>query len=215
MPYLKNLIKHQELSRKEITEVFNVKHSSVSQVESVKDSMPIEWMEILERIYGFESVKDFLVAEEQLKQKSWEEVRSIELIPFYDDLITIGGSDSLANNEPSFQPSDYVGAGDRFKDATNAISHYGENMTEYSTFCKIAIGEVRDKNFLVFGKDNVIGTSEYRIMKRLQSGSSDEFLTAPNSNKETFSDCRQLHQPIFIPLKAVKRIFLKLGYVVK
>lgn len=62
------------------------------------------------------------------------------LIPFYNDVASIGG-----NNE-------YVDTGDWFKDATAAIRHYGESMVEYQNGCILALKEV-------------LGRSDYKAMK--------------------------------------------------
>lgn len=55
------------------------------------------------------------------------------LIPFYDDVSTIGGlNDRVANTDPN-SPSEWIDAGDWFPEATAAIRHYGDSMVEYSS----------------------------------------------------------------------------------
>ena len=50
------------------------------------------------------------------------------LIPFYDDVSTIGGlNDRVANTDPS-SPTEWIDAGDWFPEATAAIRHYGDSM---------------------------------------------------------------------------------------
>ena len=52
------------------------------------------------------------------------------LIPFYDDVSTIGGlNDRVANTDPN-SPSEWIDAGDWFPEATAAIRHYGDSMVE-------------------------------------------------------------------------------------
>lgn len=55
------------------------------------------------------------------------------LIPFYDDVSTIGGlNDRVANTDPN-SPTEWIDAGDWFPEATAAIRHYGDSMVEYSS----------------------------------------------------------------------------------
>ena len=50
------------------------------------------------------------------------------LIPFYDDVSTIGGlNDRVANTDPS-SPTEWIDAGDWFPEATAAIRHYGDSI---------------------------------------------------------------------------------------
>ena len=141
---------------------------------------------------------------------------SQHLIPFYDDTSTIGGKNELnANVNEVSQPTEYIDTGDWFRDATAAIRHYGESMDEYPSGCILAIREVKDRNLIVPGRDYVIETCEYRVTKRLQRGSTSEYITAYSTNQETYKDGRLIHDPFDIPLKAINKLYMVLGYVVK
>jgi transcriptional regulator with XRE-family HTH domain len=138
------------------------------------------------------------------------------LIPFYDDVTSIGGNnDIVSNTEGISTPTDYIDAGDWFKDATAAIRHYGESMEEYPSGCILALKEVQDRELIIPGRDYTIETSEYRVTKRLQKGKSDTHITVYSTNSETYADGRLIHEPFDIPWRAISRISLVLGYVVK
>lgn len=143
-----------------------------------------------------------------------ENERESKLIPFYDDISTIGGMNSLAESKAVYGPSEYINTGDWFRDATAALRHYGDSMIEYPSGCILALKEVKDKTLLIWGEDYVIETSEYRITKKVQRGKSLEFITAYSTNTETHPDGRHIHEPIDIPIDSA-RFLLVLGYVVK
>lgn len=138
------------------------------------------------------------------------------LIPFYDDVASVGGVNEIsANMDGVSRPSEYIDAGDWFKDATAAIRHYGESMEEYPPGCILAIKEVYDRELILPGKDYVIETSEYRVTKRVQKGQTEEYVRAYSTNTETYPDGRLIHEPFEIPWRSIIRIFYVLGYVVK
>ena len=143
-----------------------------------------------------------------------ENERESKLIPFYDDISTIGGMNTLAEPGAVYKPTEYINTGDWFRDATAALRHYGDSMIEYPSGCILALKEVKDKSLLIWGEDYVIETSEYRITKKVQRGGSGEFVTAYSTNTETYPDGRQIHEPIDIPIDSA-RFLLVLGYVVK
>lgn len=138
------------------------------------------------------------------------------LIPFYDDVSSIGGKNNLvADTETVTSTTEYIDAVDWFKDATAAIRHYGDSMIEYPSGCILALKEVLDRELIIPGRDYCIETSEYRVTKRLQKGKSNEYITAYSTNKETYPDGRMVHEPFDVPWRAINNISLVLGYVVK
>jgi len=138
------------------------------------------------------------------------------LIPFYDDVSTIGGvKGKIANVDDSSYPTEYIDTGDWFTDATAAIRHYGESMIEYPEGSILALKEVSERQLIVWGRDYVIETNEYRITKRIQRGKTDEFIRAYSSNVDTYPDGQLVHEPLDISWNDIRRISLVLGYVVK
>ena len=75
--------------------------------------------------------------------------------------------------------------------------------------------EVRDRELIIPGRDYVIETSEYRVTKRVQLGKTKEYITAYSTNTSTYPDGRLIHEPFDIPWRAIVRIYVVLGYVVK
>jgi hypothetical protein len=150
-----------------------------------------------------------------LKDSEGNSEASKKLVPFYDDVVSIGGiNKSTANIDGQIYPSEWIDAGDWFRDATAAIRHYGDSMIEYPAGCILALKEVKDRNLILWGKDYVIETSEYRVTKRIQKGESDEYIRACSTNADTYPDGSLIHEPINIPLKSILHIFLVLGHVV-
>lgn len=136
-----------------------------------------------------------------------------KLIPFYDDVSTIGGlNDRVANTDPN-PPSEWIDAGDWFPEATAAIRHYGDSMVEYPSGSILALKRVNDKRLIMNGRNYVIETTEYRVTKQLQLDG-DCFM-AYSTNRETYPDGRQIHSPFPIPKDEVRHIYLVLGCVTK
>lgn len=149
-------------------------------------------------------------------EKNEQSVKEKRLIPFFDDVTTIGGCNSISAAVDGCMPaSDYIDAGDWFSEAMAAIRHYGDSMVEYPSGCILVIKKVEDLRLILWGHNYVVETTEFRITKRLQKGADDTTIVAYSSNTETYQDGRQIHEPKVIPLEAVRSIWLVLGYVVK
>lgn len=138
-----------------------------------------------------------------------------KLIPFYDDVISIGGTNVLSEPFVGYtKPNEYIDAGDWFLDATAAIRHYGESMKEYPSGCILALKELHDQRQIVWGRNYCIETDEMRVTKRLQAGS-DDYLMAYSTNTETYPDGHLVHEPFRIYKDTIRRIFMVIGCVVK
>jgi len=138
------------------------------------------------------------------------------LIPLYNEVVSIGGTnDRIANMDEAGYVEEFIDTGSWFITATGAIRHYGDSMTEYQSGCILALKEVKERQLIIWGKDYVIETSEYRITKRIQRGKTDEYIRAYSSNEEKYQDGTLIHEPLDISWNNIHRIFLVLGYVVK
>lgn len=135
-------------------------------------------------------------------------------IPLYDTY-SVGGTSMVAPNDPVMAPTEWIDAGDWFIDATAAMHHYGDSMIEYPSGCILALKEISDKKLIIWGKNYVIETDEYRITKRLQRSKDPKYVIAYSTNEEKYQDGTLIHQPIDIPKSAIRRLALVLGYVVK
>lgn len=157
-----------------------------------------------------------LISEPQHWYGGEDQDRSNNLIPFYDDVTSIGGlNQQNANMDAVSQPAEYIDTGDWFRNATAAIRHYGESMIEYPSGCILAIREVKDRDLIIPGRDYVVETSEYRVTKRIQKGQDPEHITAYSTNPAKYADGRLIHEPFDIPWRAITHISMVLGYVVK
>jgi len=144
-----------------------------------------------------------------------EEVLSAKknLIPFYDDVSTIGGLNDRVANTNSSSPAEWIDAGDWFPEATAAIRHYGDSMVEYPSGSILALKRVNNPQLIMNGRNYVIETTEYRVTKQLQD-KGDCFM-AYSTNRETYPDGCQIHAPFSVPKGEIRHIYLVLGCVTK
>lgn len=134
-------------------------------------------------------------------------------IPFYDDVLTIGGvNDRVANTDSTSTP-EWIDAGDWFPEATAAIRHYGDSMVEYPSGSILALKRVNDSRLIMNGRNYVIETTEYRVTKQLQDDG-DCFI-AYSTNREAYPDGHLIHSPFPVPKDAILHIDLVLGCVTK
>ena len=135
------------------------------------------------------------------------------LIPFYDDVSTIGGLNDYVANTDSNSPTEWIDAGDWFPEATAAIRHYGDSMVEYPSGSILALKRVNNPQLIMNGRNYVVETSEYRVTKQLQDDG-DHFM-AYSTNRDTYPDGRQIHAPFSVPKGEIRYIYLVLGCVTK
>ncbi len=135
------------------------------------------------------------------------------MIPFYDDVSTIGGLNDRVAATNATSPTEWIDAGDWFPEATAAIRHYGDSMVEYPSGSILALKRVNDVRLIMNGRNYVIETTEYRVTKQLQD-EGDHFM-AYSTNRETYPNGHQIHAPFPIPKDAILHIDLVLGCVTK
>ncbi len=137
------------------------------------------------------------------------------LIPFYDAETTGGYQGMVASSDTDAELSGYIQAGGWFDSKeTAAIRHIGDSMVEYPSGCVLAVREVTERHLLVPGRNYVIETSEFRVTKRIQRGSTHDKITLYSSNPETYPDGRLVHEPFEVDLADVRKIYSVLGYIV-
>jgi hypothetical protein len=174
--------------------------------------------EILQKIlYAFADINSdwLLTGKGEMLKSDISTFGQRKLIPVYD-ASTIGGiNERIANIDSVSQPEEWIDAGEWFSEATAAIHHYGDSMIEYPSGCILALKHINDLQKIIWGKNYVVETDEYRITKRLQKGLSEEYVRAYSTNEETYQDGTLIHQPMDILLNSIIRLELVLGYVVK
>jgi DNA-binding XRE family transcriptional regulator len=141
------------------------------------------------------------------------ESQTRHLIPFYDDVCSIGGRQDRVANMASSQPVEYINTGDWFREATIAIRHYCDSMIEYPSGCILALKEIHDFRLIIPGKDYVIETDEYRVTKKIRL--EKDGIRAYSSNEEKYDDGELIHQPFYVPFELLRKIFEVLGCVSK
>jgi len=140
---------------------------------------------------------------------------SRKLIPFYDDVVSVGGINGMvANVDCVNTPTEYIDPGDWFKNATSAIRNYGESMKEYPPGCILVLKEVFDRRLIIPGKDYVIETSEYRVTKRAHA-SNHNSLHVRSTNCEKYEDGALIHPPFDILWECIDKISEVLAHIVK
>lgn len=136
------------------------------------------------------------------------------LIPFYD-VETTGGYEGKVSSSEEGPLVGYIQPGGWFDGReTAAIRHVGDSMVEYPNGCILAVKEVKERHLLVPGKNYVIETTEYRITKRVQRGSSPTSLMLYSTNTEKYDDGRLIHEPFEVNMEDIRRIYSVLGYIV-
>lgn len=145
-----------------------------------------------------------------------KEINQPNLIPFFDG-VAVGGTNEVANMDPSVQANEYINAGDWFKDATAAMRVHGDSMApEYKPGSIVALKNVNDKRLIVYGQDYVVETSEYRVIKRLQRSDFNDCWSCYSINNETYTNSEKLiHEPFDVPVDAVNRLYRVLGNVTR
>lgn len=139
------------------------------------------------------------------------------LIPFYEDVATIGGTDTTADLNAVSTPTSYIDAGDWFRqEVTAAIRYYGDSMVEYPNGCILALKKITNQRNIVWGRNYVVETDEIRVTKRLQICPDDKnCVMAYSTNTSTYPDGTLIHQPFKIHKEDIRQIFLVLGSVNK
>lgn len=137
------------------------------------------------------------------------------MIPFYDAETTGGYVGRVSSSTEEVNLLGYINAGDWFDGReTAAIRHVGDSMIEYPDGCILAVREVHELHLLVPGRNYVIETTEYRITKRVQRGSSKDRIALYSTNQEKYDDGRLVYEPFEVAISDIRRIFAVLGYIV-
>jgi transcriptional regulator with XRE-family HTH domain len=149
----------------------------------------------------------------QLVQKSEQR----KLIPFYDINVE-AGTVSVSNMDAVSEPDEWIDAGDWFLDADSAMRVHGDSMFPlYKSGSIVVMREIHDKKLIVYGRDYVIQTSEYKVIKRLQKSDVPHCWLACSVNDETWEKGdlagKLIHEPFDIDIDSVTKLFMVLGCV--
>ncbi|MDE6810665.1 MAG: hypothetical protein K2J42_11365 [Muribaculaceae bacterium] len=152
---------------------------------------------------------------DMLLKSEYDDVSKERAIPFYEVETTGGYNGMVSSSDGSGEIVGYIQPGGWFDGReTAAIRHVGDSMVEYPNGCILAVREVTDIRLLVPGRNYVIETSEYRVTKRVQRGSTPHTIALYSSNEEKYDDGRLIHEPFEVEFEDIRRIFSVLGYIV-
>lgn len=140
--------------------------------------------------------------------------QSKHLIPLYNEVASIGGTEMIADSSAAYSTVEYIDAGDLFPSATAAIRHYGSSMVEYPSGCILFLKKVEDRRLIVWGSTNYcVETSEYRVTKSLDESDEPGIWYGYSSNLEKRPDGRPKHPVLKIPAETVRQVFMVLGHM--
>lgn len=208
--------KHLSVSRFEVTVGL-----SNGAVNKTTDRIRPRTLESISRAFPDLNLDWLLTGEgEMLKQEDINIIQPEDgedkgLIPFYDAETTGGASGYVSSSMEDVSLVGYIKPGSWFGGKiTAAIRHVGDSMTEYPDGCILAVREVTDRRLLIPGRNYVIETTEFRVTKRLQKGSSPRTVTLYSTNQERYADGRLIHEPFEVAFEDIRRIFTVIGYIV-
>lgn len=130
---------------------------------------------------------------------------------------TIGRDNNIwRNNKKSLlnETNEWIDTGNLFPGATSAIRHYDDSMSEYPPGSILLLKRMVDKSFIIWGRNYYVEANEVAVTKRLQDGGKDHII-GYSTNLTTYPDGRLIHEPVKIPKKYIRHIYLILGCVTK
>jgi hypothetical protein len=131
------------------------------------------------------------------------------LVPFFDDIEKI---EADLNINLRYK----LNTGDFFKNANMLIRINGTSMSEtYNPGMLVAGKRVFNKNLLVYGKDYVIFTDEYRIIRRIQKSEQKESVLVCAINMQEWEKGplkgRLIYEPFDLEVKYIKELYELVG----
>ncbi len=199
-PQYINLIKNNKRGASEkltlkLCEAFNINHN-----------------DLLERIRTYETQ----IPEIHEINEPFEKILSQRRIPLHDKTRDTGSNgEKIANtNEPHNRGNAWIDTGELFPEATSAIRHYGDSMSEYPSGSILILKRVTDLGLIIWGRNYYVETREIAFTKKLQDGG-EEYIIGYSSNLRTYPDGRLIHEPVKISKKDIVHVHLILGCVTK
>lgn len=195
-----------------------VDKSYISELRNNKRNITEQFVASLVSVFNDVSAEWLLTGEgEMLKTPAPEEkVSEKTLIPFYSNVVSVGGINERVANIDETQIIDVdaqmIDTGDWFRSATAAIVQYGDSMVEYPHGSILAVRRLTDFRNITTGKSYVIETNDYRVTKQLVDVDPEYFI-AYSTNKETRPDGSLIHAPFKIYKELIRHIDVVLGCV--
>ena len=138
------------------------------------------------------------------------------IVPFYESVATIGGTQLSADLSPVTAPTAYIDLGSMFPSANAAIRHFGESMREYPNGCILAIKKLNHLKSIIWGQNYVVETDEIRVTKKLQTCKDDKnCIMAYSTNLDTHPNGQPIHEPFPIAKEDIRNLFQVVGHIVQ
>ena len=205
---------NQENSKQDFFRKVNLKYSNFTGKSKNSDLNSMAVAEILLKYPNANSEWLLTGNGEMLKADYSKPSEEKNLIPYYEDVSTIGGNNVVAETEAVYNTAIQIDAGDWFKGATAAIRHYENSMAEYPSGCILAIKELNNKSEIIWGRNYVVETIEMRITKKIAELDND-YINCYSTNLETHPDGALIHQPIRVKKTDIRYLARVLGSVNK
>lgn len=188
-------------------------------IDKLRECPSQKKLDIISNSFPMLSMPWLLTGEgEMLKSSSPNKIEEKEknLIPFYSNVISVGGiNERLANvDDTQIESVDaqMIDTGDWFRSATSAIVQYGDSMVEYPHGSILAVRRLTDMRNITTGKSYVIETSDFRVTKQLVDAD-PKFFMAYSTNTELRPDGTLVHAPFKIYKELIRHIDVVLGCV--
>lgn len=188
-------------------------------IDKLRECPSQKKLDIISNSFPMLSMPWLLTGEgEMLKSSSPNKIEEKEknLIPFYSNVISVGGiNERLANVDDTQTESvdaQMIDTGDWFRSATSAIVQYGDSMVEYPHGSILAVRRLTDMRNITTGKSYVIETSDFRVTKQLVDAD-PKFFMAYSTNTELRPDGTLVHAPFKIYKELIRHIDIVLGCV--
>lgn len=154
----------------------------------------------------FEKKKDNTDVTEEKRNKK-------KFIPLYGDVgIHVENEQKTSGDTLSKDYVEMIDAGDLFSDAAAAMLIYDDSMyPKYPAGSIILFKEVFDKDFFVFGKDYLIETDEYRIVKRVQKSNKAKHIMLCSYNEKMDVKGNLIYESMDVPMDKIKRFYKIVG----
>ena len=155
---------------------------------------------------------------EMLINSNRKKEENLRLIPLYDSFIYSEIDDTADITSVTHEPTEYINAGDWFKDADAAMRIHSDSMHPYYYVGSIIpLKLIKNIKLIIYGSDYMIETDEYRIVKRILKGTNKEAIMAFSTNTVHIDDGsdkgRLMFEPFEIKFNDIRRLFLVLGSV--
>jgi len=156
---IEELLHHFRMEQKEFAEKYGILPNTISNIKIGEHGISKKVFNQILKSFPEVNRNWLLDGEGEMLKKSQkidniritkldEDNQSGKLIPFYDDVRTIGGgggNNMYDSGESTQTPTDYINTGGWFNNATGAIRHYGDSMIEYAPQITLLINHLQNK----------------------------------------------------------------------